>query len=93
MIQSVRTNKEFLSKCEIDGANKARKYQEVLGWEISDTMKRLVTENHLLCCDITVDDITRAVEIYGKAVPILKGKMIRPLPKAHEAIVRIHLDY
>ena len=77
---------------EIDSADKAREYQELLGWHGVDTLKRMITNNELNNCEITVDDVTRAEQLYGPAVPTLKGKMKRPKTQTHSPIVRMSLD-
>ena len=35
-------------------------------------------------CDITVDDIKRALDIYGEPIATLKGEMTRKSPESHD---------
>ena len=78
--QTVSSNKSFFTKSDIEGADRARYLQSVLGWPSDTTFQTIIQNNQLLNCKTTTDDITRAKTIYGPAIPLLKGKMIRQTP-------------
>ena len=41
--------------------------------------------------DVTVDDVNRAEAIYGRAVPLIKGKMVRKRPQHLSEVPRVEL--
>jgi hypothetical protein len=77
-VQTVASNKQFLTPEEIKGADNARKEQELLGWPSTAAYKTYINNNLINNTATTADDINRAVQIYGKPLPILEGKMTRP---------------
>ena len=87
-LQTTNSNKEFLTPAEIQGADLARRTQGLIGWPSTESYKNIVKLNLLDNSPITVDDINRAEQIYGPAIPTLKGKMTRPKPKPINKIVR-----
>ena len=91
LVQSVASNRKFLARNEISDADKALYYQELLGWPSMAAMKTYVKDNLLKNCDVTIDDIVRSEQLYGKAVPELKGKMRRANPVTHADIARVPL--
>ena len=57
--------------------------------------------NQIINCLVTPDNVKRATAIYGRAIPILKGKMVRKTPKHIERkkripilpnIIKLHLN-
>ena len=91
LVQSVASNKEFLTKNEIADADRVLYYQELLGWPSMAAFKSYVKNNEILNCDVTIDDIARSEQLYGKAVPELKGKMKRIKPVSHADVTRVPL--
>ena len=83
---TVASNKEFFSRLEIEGADKARLLQSRLGWPSDQELLEAVRDNLVINTTVTVDDIRRAIAIYGTAVPLIKGKMIR---KTHNQPVQV----
>ena len=79
-VQTVKSNKSYYSKRDIQGADKARKTQEQLGWPSDSTFERIIMKNHIINCPITINDVRRAQHIYGTATPLLKGQMTRVTP-------------
>ena len=57
MIQTVNDNKSLMSKREVDRADTALKYQELLMWPSTADYKRLVSNNLVTNAPINVDDI------------------------------------
>ena len=90
-VQSVATNKRFLTNNEMADADKALYYQELLGWPSMSVFKEYIKNNLIQNCDVTVDDIARSKQIYGKAVPEIKGKMRRVGPVSHTDVQRVPL--
>ena len=78
--QTVRHNKLFYSKREIQGADRARALQSSLGWPGTSTLLRIIGNNLINNSSVTIDDIKRAEHIYGTAAPLLQGKMVRTTP-------------
>ena len=74
---TVSSNKSFFPRQQIQGADSARTLQRVLGWPSDSELKRIVSEHYIMNCKVNQDDIQRADFIYGKPVPLLKGKMTR----------------
>ena len=72
VFQSTDQNKLYYFQKEILQADKARRYQAILGWPSEAGFKDIVSKNWTVNCDITVDDIERAQMIYGTPVPLLK---------------------
>ena len=74
---TVKANKEYFSSRDIEGADRARVLQQLLQWPSTADFKRYINENLLINCDVTSDDVNRAISIYGEQVPILRGKKVR----------------
>ena len=79
-VQTVSNNKSYFKKSDIEGADRARELQSVLGWPSDTTFKKIIENNQVNNCKVTADDITRARTIYGPAMPLLQGKMVRKTP-------------
>ena len=90
-VQSVASNKKFLTKNEINDADRALYYQELLGWPSMTAFRDYVKNNMVINCDVTTDDIARSEQLYGKAVPEIKGKLKRLAPISHANITRVPL--
>ena len=80
--QTVHNNKKFYSHREIQGADRARALQATLGWPSASTFLRIIGNNLINNSTVTVDDIKRADHIYGVAVPLLQGQMVRTTPSS-----------
>ena len=61
-------------------------YQGLLGCPSTSALNNYVNNKLLLNCNITVDDINRAADIYGEAKPIIRGKMSREKEIVHSKI-------
>jgi hypothetical protein len=106
-LSTVTSNKRFFTAREVQGADKARKLQEYIGWPGDSTFKDIIKNNQVTNCGITIDDITRAAHIYGPATATIKGKMHRVNPNdrkiqklllpppvlEHHRDVTLHIDY
>ena len=91
LLQTVSSKKEFLAKKEIEGAENARREQEIIGWPATSTYKSYLANNLLNNSTITVDDVNRALDIHGEPEPLLEGKMVRPKPQVFGKIKRCPL--
>ena len=78
--QTVHNNKLYYSRREIQGADRARALQAALGWPSTSTFLRIINNNLIHNSTVTIDDIKRAEHIYGVAVPLLQGQMVRTTP-------------
>ena len=90
LLQTVNSNKEFYTKREIKGAEKARALQAQIGWPGTSAFKNIISSNLIRNSGITVDDVSRAEHIYGIPAPLLQGKMTRTKPISNK-IQRIPL--
>ena len=88
---TVASNKEFFSRLEIEGADRARVLQGRLGWPSDQLFKEAIRDNLVMNADITVDDINRAEAIYGKSVPLIKGKMVRKRTEHLSNVTRVQI--
>ena len=65
LLSTVTDNKSYYMCADIEGADRARIYQGLLGWPETSVFKTYVNNNLLLNCSITMEDINRADHIYG----------------------------
>ena len=79
-LSTVSANKQFWTKKEIQGANNARKLQELLSWPSTSTLKSHISNNLISDTNITLDNINQAC----------KGTITRLHPNTHK-ITRIPL--
>ena len=49
-----------------------------MGWPGTSVFKRLVTNNFLVNCTFTIDDINNALRTYDHPEPLAKGRMTAP---------------
>jgi hypothetical protein len=83
MLQSVAENKKIFTNRQIDAANVARDLYRKLGRPSESKFEEIITKNLIRNCPITIDDVRRAMLIYGPDAAILKGKTVRGKPIAH----------
>ena len=77
----VTANKEYFTQNEIEGADRVRELQQQLDWPADQYMIEQLQHNRIINCPVTPDDVKRAIAIYGRVIPILKGKMVHKTPK------------
>jgi len=73
-VNTVRENINLYTKREIAQAKKAREYQRRLGYVTAGTLIKLLAAGKIKDAEITVQDVVRAVNIWGKDLGNLKGK-------------------
>ena len=83
MMQSVSQRAKSMTKKDVAQAVKARNYQEILAWPATDVFKKWIRQDFMDNIDITVEDVDRSIELFGKPVAILRGKTKRPSPRSH----------
>jgi len=91
VLSTAQHNKRLYSKQEFERARKACHYQALLGWPSMSSYLAIIKHKLTINCDITKDDILRAKEVYGPAVPILKKKMKQLMPVSHPKTTRVRL--
>ena len=91
LLSTVKSNKSYFTRKEIEGADKARLLQAKLGWPSTADLKRYINNNLIINCPITSDDIARADAIYGPQIPLLKGKTVRQRPEHINNVPRVPL--
>ena len=75
-VATVKENKDFLTKRDIERANAARKLQEYIGCPSTQAYKLYINKYVLLNFFTTSDDIDREIKIYGTHRPLIQKKMI-----------------
>jgi hypothetical protein len=88
-LSTVKDNKAYFHKREIEGADNARILQQLLNWPSTQKFKEIIASNQLRNCNTTVDDINRAEAIYGPTVAMLKGKTVRKRPEHTQHRTRV----
>ena len=87
LLNTVAENCKFYTRKEIEGAKKARKLQQVLGWPGTSTFKSYLNNNLITNSEVTADDVSRAEHIFGVPIPLLRGKMTNtPTPHSTATI-------
>lgn len=71
---TVTENEKQYSKREVEQAKLARNVSDRLGHPSTQQLVKMINSGSILNCPITADDVIRANDIYGPAVPSLKGK-------------------
>ena len=90
-LQTVYNNEKLFSKREIDRAKYAVEVQEFLAWLSTQDFLSIEAGNHLKNCDLTVDNVTRSIILYGEPVPYLQGRMTRSKPIRDDPLSRLQL--
>jgi len=85
-LQTVNDNEKLMTKKEIDRAQYAVEVQEFLSWPSVEEFLQIVRGNEGQNIDVTVDDIKRAVHLYGIPTPYLRGRTTRRRPLKHDSL-------
>ena len=91
LLSTVTGNKEFYTRADIEGADRARRYQRLLGCTETSASKTYVNNKIMFNFKITVDYMNRTKNIYGESKPIIKGKMRINIPTVHSKMDKIPL--
>lgn len=79
-LQTLEDTKQGFTQRQIKRAEKARKIYHVVGAPTMDSLKKLLRQNLIKNCPVTVDDVNLAEKIFGPDVSTLKGRSTRPRP-------------
>jgi hypothetical protein len=74
---SVVENKTKYTNRQVNDADLAKRVYAMVGRPSHATYIKMIRENQIDGCPITVDDANRAVKIYGTDVSALRGKTVR----------------
>ena len=85
-LSTVRQNKSIFNKKQVRAADMARDFQQCIGWPSDKAFKRYIGENLVNNSRISTDDVDRAFRIYGKAEPLLRGKMVAPSQQQNNSL-------
>ena len=80
--QTVEDNLKLYSKREIAGATKARKLYEMLLYPSEHNFFNIINSGGIRGCNVTVEDVKIAMNIWGASVTKAKGNTVRRLAKA-----------
>ena len=80
LVNTVAKNELRYSKCQVEGACLACKFQSIVGFPSTCNLKAIITSNQIANCPVTVHDIEWAENIYRPSVPSLKGKTTHTMP-------------
>ena len=80
LIHTVQDNEEGYSKTQIKDAQEACDLYAEVGYPSPKDFQNLISENIILNCPVTVEDVIRADKIYGRDINSLKGKTTRTWP-------------
>jgi len=91
LFSTVAANKELYSRAEIERTESSRTLQARIGWPSDHEFKEaLSSPGPLYNSHLTVDDVTRAFDIFGsRARELIKSKEVRRKKKLFDNIQRI----
>ena len=81
LVQTVQENKEGYSQRQIQDAKKSGDLYAKVGYPSTRDFQKMISQNLILNCPVTMSDVDRADKIYGKYIHALKGKSTRSKPK------------
>ena len=76
-LSTVADNKSRYTRCEIEGADRARSLYRKIGRPSEKEFLTILQNNLIRNCPVTSDDARRALKIYGPDVATLKGKTVK----------------
>ena len=92
MVQTVQGNERLYTKRQVRDAERARELMESLGFVSSQDLIKLVKRG-IPGCDVRVEDVHRAMRIYGESLGSLRGKTKRSKTEpVHVEAVPIEID-
>ena len=69
------------SKRDVESANKARDLIVEMGYPSTKDVVQIVKRGTILDCSVTIQDVYRAIRIYGPALGSLRAKTKRSKPE------------
>ena len=87
-METVAENMQGYSKRQIRDEKQARELMIAITCPSPRELKCLIKANMLMNNAVTVEDVNRAMDIFGHDVPSLKGKIVRKTPDVvkHEVV-------
>jgi hypothetical protein len=76
LLQLVEDNKKLFVKREIDATDAAWDLYRKIGRPSEAKVEEIVSKNLILNCPVTIDDVRRALAIYGPDINTFKGKTV-----------------
>jgi hypothetical protein len=89
-LQTIEENLKKYSQHQIKEAHRARDLLHALSFPSIANLKKALQMNAIANCPVTIDDVTRAEDIFGPDIATLKGKTTRHKPSPYvEEVVNI----
>ena len=79
-VETVAENMHGYSKRQVRDSKRARDLMTAIACPSMREFKSLIQTNMLMNCPVTLEDVDRAVAIFGHDIPNLKGKVVRKRP-------------
>ena len=76
-LNTVAENKKLYTKKQVEGAERARKLYQVIGFPSIRDYIHVIQTNQIKNCPVTVEDVRIAQKIFGTDIYALKGKTTR----------------
>jgi hypothetical protein len=73
-VQTVQSNEMIYTKREVQAAKQAQELMRRLGYPSTGDLIKMISNGTILNCPVTITDVKRAIEIYGRDLASLKGK-------------------
>jgi hypothetical protein len=83
LVNTVATQKKLFTPRQVQAADAARDLYRMLGRPSEQTFQHILRNNLLHNCPVTPTDASRALTIYGKDVPYLKGTTTKTVAAPH----------
>ena len=80
LVETIKDNATKYTQRQLTQAKAARKLLHALGYPSINDLKSMIKMNAIKDCPITIEDIQVAQDVYGPAIPSLKGKTTRTTP-------------
>ena len=80
MLNIVDSNKSHFSRRQLEGAKKAQSLYHRMGRPSETTFYRIISENTLKNCPVTIEDAKRAFYIFGPSASAVRGTTTRKKP-------------
>lgn len=80
MLSTLKENKRFYTRRQIDRAKRARDLSRALGCPSDEDLKKILKMNFIKDCPVIEEDVDLAEKIFGKDIAVLKGKTSRKTP-------------
>ena len=79
-VTTVTQNKKMFTRREIEAADRARDLYAKIGRPSQERFEKILSENSIINCPVTVSDAKRVLTIYGPEVAVIKGRSTKQKP-------------